>query len=172
MVTSGAFVVGGGGGGGAGGVGGGAAVETVSDEEAEWLIPPLVPVNTIAAVAAVALGKAANTMLCGCPADSVRDAGVAVTPDGSPLTETATEPLNEFTAAAETFTCAPAPPAWMVTVPGDAAKEKSGLVVGVVLALLVVYDAHESNNVALPRHVAAIRSRIRRSRIVGPSSRR
>jgi hypothetical protein len=158
-----------GGGVGGGGGGGGGAGETVSAKEAEWLNPPLVPVNTIAAVAATALGEAASITFCGCPADSMRDAGVAVTPGGSPLTETATEPLKEFTAAAETLTCTPASPAWIVTVPGDADKEKSGLVIGVVLVFLVVYDAHESNNVAPPRQVAAIRSRIKRSRIEGPS---
>lgn len=109
---------------------------------------PLVPVNIIVPVAAAALDEAASVTLCGCPTDNIRDAGAAVTPDGSPLTETATVPLNEFTAAAETVTCAPAPAAWIVTAFGDADKEKSGLVVVGVLALFNVYDAHESSSVA------------------------
>jgi hypothetical protein len=175
VVTSGALGGGGGGdggggdggGGGCGGAGGGDDI--VRAKDAEWLMLPLVPVNTIVAVAVAAVGEAASITLCGCPADSIRDAGVAVTPTGSPLTETATVPLNEFTAAAETLTCAPAPPAWIVTAPGDADNEKSGLAVVVVLVFFDVFDPHESSSIAPPRQVTPTRSRVRRSRIEGPS---
>ena len=92
-----------------------------------------------------------------------------MTPAGSPLTETATVPLNEFTAAAETLTCAPAPPAWIVTAPGDADNEKSGLTVVVVLVFFDVFEPHESSSIAPPRQVTPTRSRARRSRIEGPS---
>jgi hypothetical protein len=55
-------------------------------------------------LAAAAPDDAASVTVCGVPTDRSRDAGVAVTPDGSPLTETEMVLLNEFVAEAETLT--------------------------------------------------------------------
>jgi hypothetical protein len=147
VVTSGALVF-----------GGGAAI-TESAKDAEWLRLPLIPINVIDALPAAALDEAASITLWDWPADKCRDAGVAVTPVGSPLTATATVPLNEFTAAASTVTCALAAPAWITTEPGDADREKSGLFVS------IDFDpAHEYKSSSKTTPVMPIRSRINRSR--------
>jgi hypothetical protein len=110
--------------------GGPATACTVSATEAAWVDCPAVPVNVKVAVVAAAPDAALTFTLCEPPAARLNDAGVAVTPAGTPPAATVTVPLNEFTAAAETVTCEPDPPTWIVTVAGDADNEKSGVAAG------------------------------------------
>jgi len=53
-------------------------------------------------------------------------AGLAVTPEGRPLTATATDPVKPFAGTAFTRICWAAPPGASVSAAGDAVREKSG----------------------------------------------
>ena len=89
-------------------------------------MPPDDPVKVIAGADDVTLGPAANVMLCGVPGARLSVAGVAVTPVGSPDSDTATIPLNAFSAFATTEICAPGAPLVIVAEAGVTPSEKSG----------------------------------------------
>lgn len=73
----------------------------------------------------MAVEVAARVTLCALPGVRVSDDGVAVTPEGKPLSATATEPLKLPAGAAVTLICWPAPPMESVSVPGVAESVKS-----------------------------------------------
>ena len=77
-------------------------------------------------VPATALVEAVKVTLCATPGVRANVAGFAVTPAGKPVIATITVPVNEFSAAAVTFTCKPAAPGVRVNVVGDADNVKSG----------------------------------------------
>jgi hypothetical protein len=83
---------------------------TVRAREAVWLKAPEVPVNTTFALPAAPLLPAVSVMLCGVPGVNVKEAGLAVTPAGKPLTATLAVPLNPFSAVADNCTGCPAAP--------------------------------------------------------------
>ena len=87
---------------------------------------PNVPVKVIVGAAVATLVAAANVMVCGVPGIRLSVAGEAVTPDGSPDTETETVPPNEFSELASTEIGAPAPPLLIAADAGDTLSEKSG----------------------------------------------
>lgn len=80
-------------------------------------------------VAAAAFAAAVRVTLCAVPGVSLSVAGLAVTPAGSPVMATATEPLNEFSDDARTLTLRPVAPPTMVNEVGDTLKVKSGAAV-------------------------------------------
>jgi hypothetical protein len=94
---------------------------------------PEVPWNTIDAVPAAAVEAAVKVTVAGSPAVTVKVAGEAVTPVGSPLTDIAMEPLKLFWAEAATVTVWPDPPALRLTAEGvaDSAKSPLELAVGI-----------------------------------------
>jgi hypothetical protein len=65
-------------------------------------------------------------VFCAVPEVKLSVAGEAVTPVGSPVIETAIEPLKELTAVARTLTREPAAPAAMVSDVGETVNVKSG----------------------------------------------
>ena len=77
-------------------------------------------------VDAVVPGAAVSVVLSAVPGVKVSVAGLAVTPEGSPVIATATVPLKEFTAVARTLSFEPVAPATIVRDVGDTASEKSG----------------------------------------------
>jgi len=83
-------------------------------------------VNVMVGVADVILAAAESVIVCGVPGARLSVAGVAVTPAGSPETDTETVPLNEFKEFASTEIGAPAPPLVMVADAGVTLSEKSG----------------------------------------------
>jgi len=103
-----------------------AAAVTTSVTVAVWLKDPDVPVNVIVLELAAALVAAVNVTLCGVPALTVSDDGLAVTPAGNPEIATLTPALNPLIALTETVAAPPAPPPVIFTVDGLAANEKSG----------------------------------------------
>jgi hypothetical protein len=92
-------------------------------------------------VADATLAPAANVMICGVPGARFSVAGEAVTPVGSPDSETETMPLNEFREFASTEICAPAAPLIIVVEVGVTLSEKSGA--GGVGAALFSAPPHE-----------------------------
>jgi hypothetical protein len=70
---------------------------------------------------------AVNVMVCGVPGTRLSVAGVAVTPLGSPDTETATIPPKEFKELASTEMGTPDPPLMTVADTGAKLKEKSAV---------------------------------------------
>jgi hypothetical protein len=77
-------------------------------------------------------------------------------------------PLNEFTAAADTLTCEPVPPAWIVTVAGVSDNEKSE-----VLAAFELELPQDCSRVAAATQAAKPRERMRKKRInISPDKRR
>jgi hypothetical protein len=120
-------------------------------------------VKVTVAVVAAALDEAASITFCELPDATLSEAGDAVTPAGSPLTETATVPLNEFTGLTDTLTCDPFPPAWIVRAAGVAARAKSaGSVAAGAVRVVTPHDSR-SEDVAID-HMTKI-SRNPRSRI-------
>jgi len=77
-------------------------------------------------VADVTFAAAESVMVCGIPGARLSVAGAAVTPVGSPDTDTETALLNEFCELASTEIGAPAPPLVMVAEAGVTLSEKSG----------------------------------------------
>ena len=75
---------------------------------------------------AAALAAAFRVTICGVPALTLTDAGLAVTPAGSPVIATATVELNPLIAVTLTDTCADAPPPVSATVAGVTERLKSG----------------------------------------------
>jgi hypothetical protein len=102
------------------------AAETVVATVAEWLRFPEVPVKVMVALPDAAEDAAVSVTVCAVPGVKVGVAGLAVTPDGSPATETLTVPVKPFCGAAFTLTAWPAPPAVSVTVAGVEVSEKFG----------------------------------------------
>jgi hypothetical protein len=103
----------------------GAAVEMVTATVIEWVSDPEVPLRVSVALPAAAVDAAVSVTLCAVPGVSVSVAGLAVTPVGSPLIESATFPVKPFAGTAFTLICFPAPPAVRATVAGVAVNEKS-----------------------------------------------
>jgi hypothetical protein len=66
-----------------------------------------------------------SVMLCGVPGVNVKEAGLAVTPAGKPLTATLAVPLNPFSAVADNCTGCPAAPMVRPRDCGLTASEKS-----------------------------------------------
>jgi hypothetical protein len=87
------------------------------------------------------LAAAANVMICGVPGVRLSVAGEAVTPVGSPDSETETIPLNAFREFTSTKICAPAAPIMIVAEVGVTLSEKSGA--GEVGATLFSTPPHE-----------------------------
>jgi hypothetical protein len=85
-----------------------------------------VPVKVTVGADATAVEAAVSVTLCAAPGVNVSVAGLAVTPEGSPVIATATAPLNEFTAVARTLTVAPVAPDVTVSDVGDTVSEKFG----------------------------------------------
>lgn len=105
---------------------GGGGTETVSATVAEWLRVPEVPVNVSVAPPDAADEAAVSVTFCAVPWVNESDAGLAVTPVGSPVIAMATVLLKEFTAVARTLTFEPDAPATIVRDVGDTVNEKSG----------------------------------------------
>ncbi len=68
---------------------------------------------------------AVSVMLCAFPGVSVSVDGLAVTPEGSPLSATVTDPLKLLLGAAVTLICWPLLPMERVSVVGEAERVKS-----------------------------------------------
>jgi hypothetical protein len=105
----------------------GATAVTVVVTVAEWLRAPEVPENVTVALPAAADDAAVSVTVCAVPGSKVNVAGLAVTPDGRPVTVTLTVPLKPFCGTAFMLTVWPAPPAVSVTVAGVGVSEKSGV---------------------------------------------
>lgn len=105
---------------------GGAGVCTVRDRAAECVRLPADPVKLTAGIPAAAPLAAVRLVLCAVPGTSEREAGLAVTPEGSPLMVTATVPAKPLEGTAFTLTCCPGLPEVSVTAAGDTVREKSG----------------------------------------------
>src|SRR5215472_9708444 len=143
--------------------GGGAVASTVSVSTDECFRPPSFPVNVTVAVIAAALDEAANVTLCELPTATLNEAGVAVTPAGSPLIETWTVLLNAFTGCTDTLTCDPVPPAWIITEAGDSLKTKSGEPGDMTDPDV---PPHDSSNPATDIQITAVRARMTEKRII------
>lgn len=87
---------------------------------------PEVPVKVTVGEADGTFTAAASVTVCGVPGTRLRVAGVAVTPAGSPDTETPTVPLKAFSELASTEIWAPDAPLMIVADAGVALSEKSG----------------------------------------------
>ena len=77
------------------------------------------PVKVTVNLEEAALDAAVSVVLCAVPGVNISVAGLAVTPDGSPLIVTLTLPLKEFIAVARTLTLEPDAPATMVSEVGE-----------------------------------------------------
>ena len=93
---------------------------------AVWLSVPEVPVKAMALLPRVVLAAAVSVTFCAVPGMSDSEAGLAVTPAGSPVMATETLPVKEFRAVASTLTCVPVAPAMRATDVGETLNEKSG----------------------------------------------
>ncbi len=78
------------------------------------------------AVALEAVEAAVRVTFCDAAGVTLTVLGDALTPGGSPVIATETDPLKELMAFAETVMSAPEPPACSVTEVGETASEKSG----------------------------------------------
>ena len=105
----------------------GAALAMVRVTLVEWLRVPEIPVKVSVALPAVALEAAVMVTFWAVPGVSVKAAGAAVTPTGSPVRATATVPEKPLTALAVTLIGIPAAPAVRLRDAGDAVSVKSGL---------------------------------------------
>lgn len=100
----------------------------MSASVAVWAREPEVPVKVIVGVADGEVRAAVSVVVAEvCAGVSVRVDGLAVTPVGSPVMETETEPLKEFIGVTVTVTALLVVPALRETDPGETAKEKSGV---------------------------------------------
>jgi hypothetical protein len=77
-------------------------------------------VKTIVALPAAAPELAVTITCCGVPRTSISVEGETVTPEGAPLNETLTLPVNPETAVAVTVTDCPEPPAARLALVGVA----------------------------------------------------
>jgi hypothetical protein len=90
-----------------------------------------VPVKVMEGAAEAAVIAAVSVMVAdNCAGVRVRVDGLAVTPDGSPETETEIEPLKELSEAAVTVMALLVVPALRESEPGETAREKSGVGLG------------------------------------------
>ena len=105
--------------------GAGAAAVTVSAMGAVWVRLPDVPVKVMDAMPAVEEDAAVSVRFCAVPGTSVSVDGLAVTPEGKPLSVTVTVPVKPFRALAVTEADCPAPPAVNARFEGVADREKS-----------------------------------------------
>ena len=105
--------------GGVGGVGGAAAV-IVSATDAVCVRAPELPVKMIVALPTAAPELAVTITCCGVPRTSISVEGETVTPEGAPLNETLTLPVNPETAVAVTVTDCPEAPAARLALVGVA----------------------------------------------------
>lgn len=80
---------------------------------AVWLNAPDVPAADNVALVGVAVGEAVSATVCWLAADRVKLAGVAVTPEGTPVIVTLTWPLKPF--EEEHDTCMFADEPWIST---------------------------------------------------------
>jgi hypothetical protein len=100
---------------------------------------PDVPVKVIVGVAdGVVMGAVKVVVAEGWAGVSVRVDGLAVTPEGRPEMETATEPVKEFIGLAVTVRALLVVPALRVSEPGETAREKSGGAAWTVTASVAV----------------------------------
>ena len=106
--------------------GAGAAALMVSAMDVVWVRPPDVPVTVIVAVPALAAAPAVRVRFWAAPGASVSIEGLAVAPDGNPLTDRFTSPVNPFSASAVIETDFPALPAVRLRLAGTTVSEKSG----------------------------------------------
>jgi hypothetical protein len=134
--------------------GGGGGAETVTATVAEWLRAPDVPVKVTVALPAAAEGAAVRVTFCAVPGVNESVAGLAVTPEGSPVIATETLPLKEFAAVARTLTFEPAAPATRVSDVGDTVSEKSGGGGGVETVTVTVVEWLRSPDVPVKVTVA------------------
>lgn len=88
---------------------GGVGTEILNARFCEWTSIPDVPVIDNVAFPAAAVAVALKVNDCGVPAIRLNDAGLALTPFGSPEMETFTAPANPFCAVTETETLAEVP---------------------------------------------------------------
>ena len=86
---------------------------------------PDIPVRVIVVVRIAALAAAVRVRFCARPGVSVRVDGLADTPEGNPLRDTLTLPVNPFSAFAVTETCFPVAPAVRLRLVGATVSEKS-----------------------------------------------
>jgi len=100
--------------------------EIVTAMVAEWLSVPDVPVRVTVGLPSVAAEEAVMVTFRAVPGVSESVAGLAVTPEGSPVIVSVTIPVKPFAATAFTLTGCPILPATSATVVGVAVKEKSG----------------------------------------------
>lgn len=87
---------------------------------------PEVPVNVIVEAPVAAVEAAVRVRFCAKPGVRVSAEGLAVTPAGRPLSDTATVPVKPFKAFAVTATDCPVAPAVMARFGGVMVSEKSG----------------------------------------------
>ena len=106
--------------------GAGVAAATVKATVAAWLSNPEVPVNVVVALPTEAVEAALSVTFCAEPGVNISVAGMAVTPEGSPLIATVTVPVKPFAGIAFTLTVCPAPPAKSATAAGVRVIEKLG----------------------------------------------
>lgn len=122
----------------------GAAAATVIAAVPLWLRDPETPANVMFADVAAALAAAVRVTVCAVPGVTVNEAGLAVTPAGSPEIVTATGEVKPPLATAFTLNCAPDPPATSAAVVGETVIEKSAVEVVVVFEL-PPHDTSPSN---------------------------
>ncbi len=104
---------------------GGAAAVTLTTKLAVCESEPDVPVTVTVPELVAAVAAAVNVIVCVAPGLNVTEAGVAVTPAGSPVSVTATGDENPWIAATEIVTVCPAAPPVKSMVDGVAVSEKS-----------------------------------------------
>jgi len=106
---------------------------------------PSAPVTVMVAPEVVAAAAEAVRVNCpSCPGVSEREEGVAVTPAGSPLSETVTGSEKPFTPAVVTLSERDEPPLGNESEPGRAEMVKSGTTAGVIERLAVAVCESES----------------------------
>lgn len=105
--------------------GGGGGAEIVAAMVAEWLSAPEVAVRVRVTLPATAVAAAVSAIFCAVPGTSVRVAGCAVMPVGSPVIARVTVPVNPFAGLAFTLICCPTPPGTSVMADGVGVREKS-----------------------------------------------
>jgi hypothetical protein len=105
--------------------GGGEAAVTFTTTFAVCESDPELPANIAVCLLACAVAAAVSVTACCAPGESVKELGCAVTPAGSPDTDTFTLDENEPVRAAVTVTTCPGAPGFRLTVSGNALKEKS-----------------------------------------------
>jgi hypothetical protein len=130
----------------------------VSESVAVWVREPEVPVRVRVGLADGAVAAAVSVMVAdGCEGVRVRVDGLAVTPEGSPVMDTETEPPKEFIEVAATVMALLVVPALRETEPGETARAKSGVGVGLELPPHIVRSASAASAVMDPIALASLR---------------